>query len=452
MSRDGGNPLAQACLFASVATLGQALQIHDGFYDERAIGWLTGALILCAAGVVSLRWSLAPAWRLDLLPRIVAAVAIAWHAALLLTSSPGMYVQPRANIQLFNAGIVAQAGLAAIGVPGLKRLSRLWFPPLLAVHYALGVWMIHASPSPAIDVVVVHREAIDAMAEGRSPYAINFENIYSADSGFYNPEAVSGNRVMFGYPYPPLNLIAALPARWLTGDYRYAQLAAWIAAAALVGFSGQGIVSKLAAVLLLLQPRGFFVLEQGWTEPLAVFMLALTLFAMARVPSLTAWAGGLLIVTKQYLVLAVPLLWRFAAGGRGARGFIVRAVVVGSAVTLPFLLWSPRAFIESVVLLQLREPVRLDSLSYLSWAARHGLGMGSFVWAAGAAAIAVAVTMLATPNTAAGFAASLAFSSFATFAFGSKAFCNYYFFVAGAMCCAIAARDVSRVFRPGDPS
>jgi hypothetical protein len=33
----------------------------------------------------------------------------------------------------------------------------------------------------------------------------------------------------------------------------------------------------------------------------------------------------------------------------------------------------------------------------------------------------------------------LAFSTFAMFAFGSKAFCNYYFFVAGALCCAAAA-------------
>ena len=421
--------------------LGQALQVREGFYDERALAWLTGALVLCAVGVLSLRWPPLASQRLELLPRIVAAIAIVWHVALLLTSSPGMYVQPRANIQLFRMGIVAQALLSAIGIAGVKRMARFWFPPLLAVHFALGVWMLHASPTPAIDVVVVHREAIDAMKAGRSPYAIDFENIYSPESGFYNPETVAGNRVMFGYPYPPLNLLAAAPARWIAGDYRYAQLTAWVIAAALVGFMASGMIPKIAAVLLLLQPRGFFVLEQGWTEPLAVCMLALTLFAMSRAPSLTAWASGLLIVTKQYLVLAVPLLWRFAAGRHGLRGFIVRAALVGAIVTLPFLIWSPRPFIESVLLLQLREPVRLDSLSFLSWAVRHGLGEGSFIWAAAAAAVGVALTMLVTPNTPAGFAASLAFSSFLAFAFGSKAFCNYYFFVAGAMCCAIAVSE-----------
>ena len=441
MTDDTEHPVAQASLLGSVAMLGQALQIHDGFYDETALAWLTAALLLCAVAVFTLRWPVINAARLELLPRGVAALSIAWHVALLLTKSPGMYLQPRANIQSFNAGVIALGVLALVGVAGLKPLARLWFPPLLAVHFALGVWMIHASPTPAIDVVVVHREAIDAMKAGRSPYAINFENIYSPESGFYNPDAVAGNRVMFGYPYPPLNLLAAAPARWIAGDYRYAQLTAWIIAAALVGFMGQGMISKLAAVLLLMQPRGFFVLEQGWTEPLAICMLALTLFAVARVPALAAWAGGLLIVTKQYLVLAVPLLWRFAAGRPGLRGFVVRAAVVGALVTLPFVIWSPRAFIESVLLLQLREPVRLDSLSILSWAVQHGLGSGSFLWAAAAAAVGLALTMLVTPNTPAGFAVSLALSSFLAFAFGSKAFCNYYFFVAGAMCCAIAASD-----------
>jgi hypothetical protein len=426
------------CLFAAVAMLGQALQIRDGFYDETALAWLTGALILCAVATFTLRSAVIAAHS-ELLPRTVAAAAIVWHLALLLTKSPGMYLQPRANVQVFNAGVITEVALALVAIVGLKPLARLWFPPLLAVHFALGVWMIHASPTPAIDVVVVHREAIDAMKAGRSPYVIDFENIYSTESGFYNPEAVTGKRVMFGYPYPPLNLLVAAPARWIAGDYRYAQLTAWVIAAALVGFMGPGILAKLAAVLLLLQPRGFFVLEQGWTEPLAVCMLALTLFAMARVPSLTAWAGGLLIVTKQYLALAVPLLWRFAVGGRDFRGFILRAVAVGTLVTLPFLIWSPRAFIESVLLLQLREPVRLDSLSYLSWIVRQGFGAGSFLWAGAAATVAVALAMLVTPNTPAGFAVSLAFSSFMAFAFGSKAFCNYYFFVAGAMCCVIAA-------------
>jgi hypothetical protein len=40
---------------------------------------------------------------------------------------------------------------------------------------------------------------------------------------------------------------------------------------------------------------------------------------------------------------------------------------------------------------------------------------------------------------------TLALSTFASFAFGSKAFCNYYFFVAGALCCGAAALTAEAV-------
>ena len=438
MSARSQQAVSQTCLIGAVAALGYALEIRDGFYDERALGWLTVALVLCAAGVLTLRRTPLARHKLDFLPVVAAGAAIAAHILLILSSSPGMYLQPNADMRVFVAGILIQAALATVGLSSVKKLARFWFPALLAVHFALGTWMIRASPSPRIDVVVVHREALDAMASGRSPYAISFENIYGSDSGFYNPKAVEENRVMFGYPYPPLSLLAAAPGHWLAGDYRYAELVAWIGSAALIGFMGTGLVAKLAAILVLLQPRGFFVLEQGWTEPIALLMLALTVFAMARNAAGAAWASGLLLVTKQYLAVAAPPIFRFAAG-RDRKAFLVRAFVAGAAVTLPFVLWNPRAFVESVLLLQMREPFRADSLSYLSWAARHGLGAGSFLWAGGAAAIALVLVMLATPNTVAGFAASVALSTFLTFTFGSKAFCNYYFFVAGAMCCAIAA-------------
>jgi hypothetical protein len=245
--------------------------------------------------------------------------------------------------------------------------------------------------------------------------------------------------VKFGYPYPPLSLILSAPGDLAAGDYRYAQLVALIAAAGFIGYAGSTITSRLAAAVLLTQPRAFFVLEQGWTEPLALLMFAATIFAMLRVPAMASWAGGLLIVTKQYLVLAGPLLWRYASARRGHVRFIVRAAAIAVLVTLPFMLWHPRSFIDSVLLLQTREPFRIDSLSYLSWAARNGLGAGSFLWAAGAAATALGISVLLTPNTASGFAVSFALTTFATFAFGSKAFCNYYFFVAGALCCAAVA-------------
>src|SRR5439155_912649 len=88
---------------------------------------------------------------------------------------------------------------------------------------------------------------------------------------------------------------------------------------------------------------------------------------------------------------------------------------------------------------------RNDSLSYLAWAAIHGFGQGSFVWAVGAGVVGGIVSAVTTRNTPEGFSASITLTTFAFFAFGSKAFCNYYFFVIGALCCAIAALPLATV-------
>ena len=450
----------RACVVASAAALGWALQIADGFYDDRALAWLTVALVLAMVAPVIWRAErsftafppraqLGEGWL-----RLLTVIAIGWQIVSLLTRPPGMYLDERANIGLFNAGVIAEAAVISIGVAGIGKFARVWFPLLLALHIALGGWMIRSSPSPRIDVVTVHGAAFEALLQGRSPYDISFENIYGPDSPFYNPQLLEGDRVMFGYPYPPLSLVLAAPGHLIAGDYRYAQLAAWVVAAAFIGYMTSSLFAKLAAVLLLTQPRGFFVLEQGWTEPMVLLLLAMTAFAMTRRPDLAQWSGGLLLAIKQYLVLGAPLLWRFAQRRQHPWRFFLAAVAVVVVVTLPLALWRPRAFVDSVLLLQMREPFRLDSLSYLSWAARHDFGAGSFVWSIGAGALALAAAVLLTPNTSAGFALSLALSAFATFAFGTKAFCNYYFFVVGALCCAGAAmeRDTGRASAQSGPA
>jgi hypothetical protein len=129
---------------------------------------------------------------------------------------------------------------------------------------------------------------------------------------------------------------------------------------------------------------------------------------------------------------------------------LIVAACVGLLATVPFAVWHPVSFFDNVVWLQTKEPFRPDSLSLLSWAATKGWGHGTFVWAVGAASVALAFALVATPNTAAGFSAAVAFSTFVMFAFGSKAFCNYYYFVIGVLCCtaaALAALDT----RPASP-
>jgi hypothetical protein len=434
--------LAVVCFAVSAVALGRALQINNGFYSQDALWWLTLAFVSCTVGVL-LHRAVPTLSRVSMV--VVSAVliaGIAWQLVQLFTSRPGFYLSDDANLSIFRGGIVAQAVCIVCGVANIRQLRRFWFPALLAASLFIGVWMIKVTPDPYIDVVEVHREAIEALIHRKDPYRISFANIYeTAESRkFYNPEAVIGGRLAQAYPYPPPSLLLAVPGHVLFGDYRYSELALLIAAAALIGFAYGTMPAMLAASVLLTTPRIWFVIEEGWTEPVGIFLLALTVVLLKRLPVAAGWVAGIFAMTKQYFgVLAVAMVRLMFIRPRQWPWIAFGVIFAAAAVTLPFALWHPNAFMRNVIWLQTREPFRIDSLSYLAWAATHGMGQGSFRWALGAGAVAAIVTAVATRNTPHGFAASVTLTTFAFFAFGSKAFCNYYFFVIGALCCAIAA-------------
>lgn len=434
------NPTAAALAIAA-ATLGHAIQISSGTYNPDALWWVGVSLVFCLFGVLTHRVAGPLTTQGVQLASVLLTLGILWNVTQLVTATPGFNIVEGTSLAPFYAGCVVIAVLVLLGVSGLEAARRWWFPAVLAVGALLGVWMFKASPNPYIDVVVVHNEAMDALLKGRDPYRISFPNIYGDDwRHFYNPAVVFGDRIAFGYPYPPPSLILAIPSYVLFGDYRYSELGFLIGALALIGYGRRHLAAKLAAVMLLTTPRGFFVLEQGWTEPIALFLLALTTFLMKGGPVRASWAAGLMLATKQYLpftglavlrsLLLAPRQWKTA---------LFWIVLTGALCILPFALWHPNSFMRSVVWLQTLEPFRTDSLSFLIWADRSGIGRGSFLWAIGAAVIAAVVTLFTTRNTASGFAASAALTMFAMFALGSKAFCNYYYFVIGAMCIALAA-------------
>ena len=55
------------------------------------------------------------------------------------------------------------------------------------------------------------------------------------------------------------------------------------------------------------------------------------------------------------------------------------------------------------------------------------------------APLALAVGLWRAPRTPAGFALAVALTFLVFFAFNKQAFVNYYFFLVGALCCALAA-------------
>jgi hypothetical protein len=341
---------------------------------------------------------------------------------------------------VFQAALVFVASLAFLGIARIPATQRIWFPIVLVIHAAIGGWIIESSPWPAIDVFMFQRDASAQLIAGGSPYTVQYPNIYGAETNYYGPGLSRAGKLGFGFPYPPLSLLLILPGHLVAGDFRYAHLAAVIGAGVLMAYARPGPVAVAAACLYLFTPRVFFILEQGWTEPLVVLLLAATIFCACRTPRAMPYAYGLLLAVKQYLVLAVPIAYVLArAANTNLAAILTRSLAVGVAVTLPFVLWDPRPFIESVVTLQLHQPFRPDSLSYLAWVATRGGPVVSGALAFAVAAVALVPALWLTARTPSGVAASVALVYFAFFAFNKQAFANYYLFVIGAMCCAIAA-------------
>jgi hypothetical protein len=409
---------ALCCGFAAFA-LGVAVQLNDGALSPGAILWLTMALLALL---------LAPVWRRELSGRAVAAAlatGCAVEGLLLFTRPPGIYLEPGPGGPWpYWAGVALLCALAL-----LSAREKRAFPFLLAVHFALGVWVLRASPNPLIDVVTFQREAIDHALRGHNPYAMTFSDPYGGRFPFYGEGLLQNGRVLVGYPYPPLCLALGIAAQVIAGDYRFAVLASITAAAACIALARPGRVARLAAALLLLSPRGFFVVEQGWTDPYVLALGCAVVLCAIRFRRALPWVLGAFFAVKQYAVLAAPLLllvekrpWRL----------LLHAAIFAGALTLPFALLDLRAFIDDVVRFQMRQPFRPDSLSFSAWSRAVGGPVlpGWISFLALAAAIALSLAARAP------FAAALALSFCAFFAVGKQAFCNYYFFVLGLAACA----------------
>lgn len=426
--------MSTAYLAAAAIALGHAIQIKSGLYAPAALPWLTLALACSALGAAGPRstrdWST--------IVTVLLVAGVVWQISELAQAPPARYLQTK-RLRPFHVWAAAEALVVLAGLLPVRKLKAAWFPILIAMQAGLGLWILRWSPAPQIDVVTVTNAALDALAHGHSPYAITFANIYGGDTSFYGQGAVADGRVLFGYPYPPVSLLLSLPG-YALGDYRYASLAALLLTAVLIGYASPSPRARLAGALFLTTPRIFFVLEQGWSEPMSLLLLAQTVFVMLKVPAAAAPLSGITIASKQYLVVALVPLWRYArAWAPSVPAFAGLVIAAAAAMTLPFLLWSPRAFVDAVILLQAREPFRADSLSYLPWLSAHGWPEPSFLWTLIAMLSALAIVAWRGGASPASFPASLAFTTCATFAFGRKAFCNYYFFVIGALCCAIAA-------------
>jgi hypothetical protein len=376
---------------------------------------------------------------------LVFAAGFAFFFSILLRARP--------NVAAYVSLMMSAALLIALGLTGKPALGRLRVPLIIAVFCALGIWRIHTAPAPKIDVWIWHNEAIEALFHGKNPYAVSMPNPFP-DARYYDPSMVVGGRVLTGYQYPPLSLLFAIPG-YLLGDYRYSMLIAIATAGAFMAYTRKSRLGATAMSLWLFSPGTLFILQYGYTESMIVALLSWTLWSSVHRPRWLFVPLGLLLASKQYMFVMVAPLLGLLHGDASAlppsreldtpRSLLLRATALGAAITAPWFAINPSAFFHSLVVMQLRQPFRPESLSVLGFWATH-FGQRLPTWLGFASLLPTCALALARcERSPAGFAQALSLVSFVFFFLSKQAFANYYFFTLGAICCAVALTERTRV-------
>ena len=435
----GGPTFAATAALLAFGFLSRAVHLRDGLFAEVAFPWL-GAACLC--GVLPF---VLPARVRDRVigERSFAAIALlilGWQFVALFRHRIASQTAADAGVGTPWWGAAALlAGAVAVVCVALDRAPRRALVVALLAFAVVGAWLLRATPSPHIDVWHFQQAGCAAFTEGESPYAASIRDIYDNPAG-YGPGLVKDGRVLIGFQYPPVVFWADLPFYLLTGDYRYGQLVAWLAAAAMFFLAATDRVGRLAALAFLFLPRAFFVLEFGWPEPVIACVMASVVLASRRAPKLLPWLVGLFFASRQYLVVAAPLVLALLPRpivSRAALSFVGRAAVAAVVLTLPLVLMDPAAFAKCVWQVQAAMPPRPDALSFLALYAFHHDGV--FPPYGIGFALAVGVFLLALARGARGaaaFVSALCGGFLFFFAFNKFAFCNYYVTVLAALIAA----------------
>ncbi|MGO8992723.1 MAG: hypothetical protein ACLQVI_05310 [Polyangiaceae bacterium] len=371
-------------------------------------------------------------------PGVDGAVVPVWYVALgsallsllVFIKPPGLYLQATVAPFLVLDGVAALV-LATywLDVVALRSLPK-WVvvgrrAVLFLLALAIGAWMLRASPNPKIDLFPVHQQAAEAILAGKSIYE---PGVIHTIETFHNKDTLDA------YTYLPFGACLTTVAYVLTHDIRWADLVAQLAGASLLWVVARRMAPEgasprraawadLIALTFLYHPRGPFVLEEAWTEPLAIpFLGGFVLLVLARRPMLASVCLGFFFAMKQHLFLYAPYL--ALVPGVGIAGLAV-AGVVAVATIIPFAIPSPYNLYRGAFAVLIRNPFRYDALSIPAELYRIGIVLPTWVgFLAGLAPIAWLRRMPRTLPVLL-LAASVSFSLF--YVLGRQAFCNYYY-------------------------
>lgn len=413
-----------------------------------------GLTLIVAAALLVVRYQLRPEWVGPSAESILGGIVIGSIAAHILV--PAGFHQETVRCadatRMTAPGILIKV-LTALSLLGacayLTRRwagrARLWFGALVGLAIAIRILMIFSSPAPRIDVFVSQTYAGQGLLNGF--------NIYAADG---MPSPYAQGETFWHYAYPPIVVYCNCLSWLLFKDVRGMWVLCDLAAAGMLYLlarrnkSDNPVFAELLALAWLFMPRSLLVIEQSWTEPLASVTMAGFALALAagRGPLATGAAFGLWLSSKQYVVLAVPLVARLRRLPVKAWGAAATLILL---LALPFMIWNFQGLMNNLVIFFLKSEARPDANSIFGLV--YGLTGWQIPWGVVLAFWLGALAWFTwrMPSTLSGMIFSTAGVWIFFFLVGKQAYTNYFYLISFALLLAVAANreDVSATV-PGE--
>lgn len=336
-------------------------------------------LLLAVGGIVaSAPWSVREATAVASAATLGMTILIGWRFHVFLAGVPSVFVAQ-------GLALVTLIGVYTIGQKD-RRLVR-W----IAIIGVLTVVWVGLSISYGdvldTDVYDLHEQAADALLDGRNPYTTGSVSVVES-------HPFQGRELIREYTYPPTALIAYAGSSILFGESRVVGAIAIAASMALALYfvgrrlqcpgRGQHLDAAMAA-LLGSNPVNYLMVFTGWTEAVALPFMLVSAGLWHRNPTVSAISLGISVSTKQYFLLAIPILALVPDPRKWRRLALV--VATAAATFVPFLLWDAKGLVNGVVTHHITRAPRLDAATL----GGIGVNLPSAMAVAGGVAIGIAV-------------------------------------------------------------
>ena len=241
----------------------------------------------------------------------------------------------------------------------------------------INILFIFFVAKPRIDVYVHLKQSVEYFLSFENPYSNKYTQIYSPEQIklFYYNDPVFLKYVPF-QSVPPVS-IAISTIGYLLGDIRTINAILFCLCPIFVKKIASHILPALSdnthnkiAMISLLYPAQLHLIFNAWTDMnLGFFMIIFIYFFLNKQKVASYIALGIFLSLKQYSVIYfVPFL--FIMDLKDWRLYLV----TGGIILFPLIfyaVWDLNGFIDSIILYELKQPFREDSLSISVLLARY---------------------------------------------------------------------------------